>query len=89
MSRLCRRDDPRDKELKPNVIAEHLRSKNELSVLQQVIPLLRLESPAYQEKIELLEWGVGVIFQQGVWVTLSGTDRSPCGNAISAVVVNL
>jgi hypothetical protein len=44
MSRLARLDEPREYELKPNVIAEHRRSRNELSVLQHVIPLLRRES---------------------------------------------
>jgi hypothetical protein len=34
-------------DVKPNVIAEQRRSKNELSVLQQVMPLLRLDSPPF------------------------------------------
>lgn len=48
VSRLARLEDPREYELKPNVIAEHLRSRKELSVLQHVIPLLRRESAPYQ-----------------------------------------
>lgn len=41
--------------LSPNVIAEHLRSKYELSVLQQVILLQRRESLAYQNEIDFIK----------------------------------
>ena len=88
ISRLGRLEEPRDNELKPNVIAEHRRSRNELSVLQHVMPLLRRESVPYRD-IEKMTCDSGrhqCRRKKSFQITL-GTDKSPCGYAISAVVV--
>lgn len=79
MAALGQRDDMAGNGDRPNVKAEHLRSKYELSVLQQVILLHRLPSWPYVTRRANLSVSFGKInIENTKTLTCCGRDNCEC-----------